>query len=135
MKKYEFTGEVKFWFGHTLRGIRATVSFGAVKAGELGGWIEKEENLDGNAWVSGNARVSGDAHYLTVGPIGSRAETTTFFRTKNGEIFVSCGCFLGNLEAFENKVKETHGDNNHAKIYRLAAEMARLHIDLAKEEG
>lgn len=46
MKKYEFTGEVKLWFGRTLHQIRACVSFGEVKAGEVGGWIEKEENLD-----------------------------------------------------------------------------------------
>ena len=63
MKKYEFTGEVKWWFGHTLHQIRALVAFGAVDAGEIGGWIEREENLahDGNAWVYGNALVSGDA--------------------------------------------------------------------------
>ena len=63
MKKYEFTGEVKLWLGRTLRQIRATVAFGSVKAGEVGGWIEKEKNLEqsGNAWVCGNARVYGDA--------------------------------------------------------------------------
>ena len=57
MKKYEFTGEVKTWLGRTLHQIRAVVSFGETNAGEVGGWIEKEENLshDGNAWVYGNA--------------------------------------------------------------------------------
>lgn len=40
----------------------------SVKAGDLGGYVEKEVNLRGNAWVSGNAhvygnaRVSGNAH-------------------------------------------------------------------------
>ena len=34
MKKYEFTGEVKLWFGRTLRQIRATIAFGDVKAGD-----------------------------------------------------------------------------------------------------
>ena len=34
-----------------------------MKAGELGGYVEKEENVsqDGNAWVSGDARVYGNA--------------------------------------------------------------------------
>ena len=62
-KKFEFTGETKAILGNTLHRIRALISFGEVEAGELGGWIEKEENLDasGNAWVSGNAQVSGNA--------------------------------------------------------------------------
>ena len=63
MKKYELTSETKVVFGRTLHRIRALISFGNVEAGELGGWVEKEENLDhfGDAWVSGNARVYGDA--------------------------------------------------------------------------
>ena len=63
MKKYEFTGEVKVALGVTLHRIRAAVSFGIVVKGELGGWIEKEDNLsqNGNAWVYGNAKVFGDA--------------------------------------------------------------------------
>ena len=45
-KKFEFTGETKAILGNTLHRIRALISFGEVGAGELGGWIEKEENLD-----------------------------------------------------------------------------------------
>ena len=49
MKKYEFTGETKeiklLFRTAVLHRIRATVSFGFVKIGDLGGWIEKEENL------------------------------------------------------------------------------------------
>ena len=61
MKKYEFTGEEKLVDNHTLHRIRAVRDFGAVKAGDLGGWIEKEENLshNGNAWVGDNAQVIG----------------------------------------------------------------------------
>ena len=67
MKKYEFTGETKtvnsLLRTVTYRRIRAKVAFGIVEAGEVGGWIEKEENLsdDGDAWVFGNAEVSGNA--------------------------------------------------------------------------
>lgn len=32
-----------------------------VKAGDIGGYIEKESNLSGNAWVYDNAKVFGDA--------------------------------------------------------------------------
>ena len=46
--------------GHTLFRIECTQDFKEIKAGTLGGYIEKEENLDGNAWVYGNAKVCGD---------------------------------------------------------------------------
>ena len=63
MKKFELTSEFVTFLGKKLFRIKALVSFGDVKEGELGGLVEKEENLDqsGNAWVSGDARVSGDA--------------------------------------------------------------------------
>src|SRR5574344_2137177 len=59
MKKYELTTESKEYYGRKLFRIKALVSFGNVKEGELGGWIEKEQNLShfGNAWVGGNAQV------------------------------------------------------------------------------
>ena len=62
--KYEFTGETKIVRGRTLRRIKAIVAIGATVApGDIGGWIESENNLSvyGNAWVYGGACVSGDA--------------------------------------------------------------------------
>lgn len=63
MRKYEFTGDTKNYLGHTLHRIMAVRDFGGVKAGDLGGWIEKQENLshEDNCWVYGNAQVYGDA--------------------------------------------------------------------------
>ena len=62
-KKYSLTKNTKVWSGITLFQIKAEMSFGSVVKGELGGYIEKEENLNqnGNAWVSGDAWVYGDA--------------------------------------------------------------------------
>ena len=63
-KKFELTAEfVTNIFGKKLFRIKALMAFGDVKEGELGGYLEKEENLDhdGDAWVSDDARVSGDA--------------------------------------------------------------------------
>ena len=62
-KKFELTTNTKIFLGRKLFQIKALVSFGNVEAGELGGYIEKEENLshNGNAWVCGNAKVYGDA--------------------------------------------------------------------------
>ena len=148
MKKYELTAEFIEQWGKKLFRIKALISFGSVEAGELGGYVEKEDNLaqTGNAWVSGdawvygdarvsgNARVSGDARvsgnadYLLIGRIGSRFSFTTFFKNKDKGITVSCGCFLGTIAEFRAKVTDTHGNNKHAKIYNLAADMAELQI-------
>lgn len=178
MKKYELTAEFIEKWGKKLFRIKALISFGSVEAGELGGYIEKEDNLahdgnawvygdaevygnarvsgnarvygnarvsgdaevSGNAWVYGNAEVSGDARvygdaevsgnadYLLIGRIGSRFSFTTFFKNKDKGITVSCGCFLGTIAEFRAKVTDTHGNNKHAKIYNLAADMAELQI-------
>lgn len=63
MKKYEFTEETLTYKGHILHCIKALIDFGDVKAGDLGGWVEKEENLshEGNCWVANEAKVFGDA--------------------------------------------------------------------------
>ena len=208
MKKYELTGEMKFHFGRKLYRIKSIISFGNVEAGELGGFIEKEENLsqNGDAWVYGNARVSGDARVcdnawvygdarvydnarvsgdarvcdnawvygdacvcgdawvygdacvcgdarvcdnawvygdacvsgdayikvksdiLTIGLIGSRNDTTTFFKTKDKKINVCCGCFRGTIEEFEKAVEETHGGSFYEKQYKIAIELAKISI-------
>lgn len=45
MKKFILTDETIEIFGATLHRIKAVRSFGNVKEGDLGGFIEKEENL------------------------------------------------------------------------------------------
>ena len=154
MKKYELTAEFIEKWGKKLFRIKALISFGSVEAGELGGYVEKEDNLaqNGNAWVfddaevygnarvygnaevygnarvCGNAWVCGNADYLLIGRIGSRFSFTTFFKNKDKGITVSCGCFLGTIAEFRAKVTDTHGNNKHAKMYNLAADMAELQI-------
>ena len=81
MRKYELASETKVINGAELHRIKAIKSFGNIKKGELGGWIESEKNLsqyvdawvfdnaivcenarvDGHAMVYGNARVDGNA--------------------------------------------------------------------------
>ena len=66
MKKYELTKETKtFADGTVLHRIRALrdIPRHGVKAGVLGGLIEKENNLsqDGDAWIFDDACVYGDA--------------------------------------------------------------------------
>jgi len=48
--------------------------------------------------------------------LGSRDSQTTFYWNNEKEQIV-CGCYKGTLEEFEEKIKETHGDNEFAQGY------------------
>lgn len=63
-KKYELTSDYIILYRRKLFRIVALIDFANVKAGDLGGYIEKEENLFhvGNCWVADEARVFGEAH-------------------------------------------------------------------------
>ena len=219
MKKYELTTNTKTCFGRKLYQIKALKDFGYVKAGDLGGYIEKEENLsqDGIAWVfdnacvydnarvscnayvcgnacvydnaqiydsaricddvcvygnayvygdarvfgnacvcdnaevSDNARVLGNAQvygtiwihcdaqissnadYICFKGFGSENRNTIMFKTKNGDVYVCCGCFEGSLKEFMDKVKETHGNTKYAKEYLACIEVAKIHFEIDEQ--
>ena len=148
MKKFELTTEfITNVLGKKLFRIKALVEFGNVKAGELGGYVEKEGNVSqsGNAWVSGNAKVSGNAEvsgnarvsgnaevsgnadYALVQGFGTKFRCTTFYRGKNKKIMVNCGCFHGDLEEFRKQVKETRS-GKIAKEYLMIADLMKYHF-------
>lgn len=118
-----------------------------MKAGDLGGWIEAERNLsqNGAAWVTGAACVAGEARVtgnarvmkssdcIAIGAIGSRNGTTTFYRGKDGGIYVSCGCFNGSVDDFAAKVKQVHSGTKHERTYLLAIELAKAQIATNEE--
>ena len=66
MKKYELTdGKIRFLNGKKLSRIKAIIDIGdTVKVGDLGGYVESEDNLshEGTAWIFWHARVFGDAY-------------------------------------------------------------------------
>ena len=174
MKKYELTEETVVIGDKTLFRIRALRSFGDIKAGDLGGFIENERNLshggnawvgdnaqvggnaevygdaqvvgyarvggyarvDGDAWVGGYARVNGDGlinsnnDYLCEQGLGSRNRSASFFKCKDGHIHVLCGCFSGNLDEFENKVKKEHGNSKYSKEYLGFIEVVKTHFEV-----
>jgi hypothetical protein len=73
--KYILTDETKTLAERVLHRIKAIRDFGDVKSGDLGGWVQSENNLShvgncwiynkafvlDNAWMWDNARVFGDA--------------------------------------------------------------------------
>ena len=153
MKKFKLTSEfIVDISGVKLFRIKALIEFGNVKAGDLGGYIEKEENLShmgdawiygdaqisgnaqvfgdaqvfGNARVFGDARVSGDKDYAYAHGFGSCNRTTTFFRLKDGDVGVRCGCFYGTLAQFRDKVCETHGETKKAQEYLMLADLMEI---------
>ena len=106
-------------------------------------WVCGNARVFGNARVYGNAEVSGDAevyrdaivsninHLFTIGPIDSWNRTITFYRNIENKISVVSDCFIGSIDEFVEDVKDTHGDNEHAKVYELAVELAKLQIGLS----
>ena len=81
-KKYELTDETIEILGHVLHRIKALTKFGWVNKGELGGYIEKEENLSQycKCWISDkamvyeDARVYGNAHVSDKAIVHGHAE-------------------------------------------------------------
>lgn len=82
------------------------------------------------AVVCDNAIVRSNSDYLIIGPIDYQSGTTTLFKTsdKDKAIKVACNGFTGDIDAFQKKVIKTHGNNNYAKEYKLAIEIAKIHI-------
>ena len=168
MKKFELTSDFKMYLGMKLFRIKALVDFGNVKAGDLGGYIEKEKNLshNGNAWVYGNARVCGNAwvygnarvydnarvsdnaqvcgdarvcdnarvcgnaDILQITGLGTEHRPTTVFRAEDG-IKVACGCFLGDLGQFRERVKNTRTGKVQEEYLKFA-ELVEIYFG---EEG
>ena len=122
-------------------------------------WVFGNARMSGNARVYGNtevyeyALVCGDARVsenvavygysrihtgsitettqvVTIGPIGSRNDFTTFVRDNNNTIYVTCGCFGGTIEEFEAKVKERHGGTKYATSYNVITNMTKRYFEI-----
>ena len=65
-KKYELTDETINHWGTTLHRIKALRSFGDVKAGDLGGYIQSEDNLshEKDCWIYNDAIARDNAKVL-----------------------------------------------------------------------
>jgi hypothetical protein len=112
MKRYKLTKNTKVEFGVKLFQIEATVDFKYAKKGELGGWIEKEENLeqDGNAWVAGDARVFGDAQVSGDARVFGNAWVS-------GKLKLLSGNFFG-IRYKKEEIKYITIDDDYELIYK-----------------
>ena len=122
--KFKLTSNKKVEFGVTLYQIQATESFGSVTKGDLGGWVEKESNLnqDGDAWVYGDARVSGDAWVYGDARVSGDAWVYGDARVSGdawvyGKLKLLAGCFFG-FRYKKEEIKFIEIDSCYELIYK-----------------
>ena len=110
-------------FGIKLFRIKALISFGNVEEGEIGGYVEKEDNLSssGNAWVSGdawvygNALVSGNADYIVFKNNWSSGRYFTYTRSNK---MWRVGCFYGTgQELIKKAYQDSEESGKHYEAY------------------
>ena len=122
MKKFELTTEfITNFLGTKLFRIKALVEFGKVEKGELGGFVEKEENLDhdGDAWVSGDAMVYGDARVSGDARVYGNAEVSGDARV------------YGDAEVSGNA--EVSGDQMYATVKGFGSEYRNTTFFITKD--
>ena len=144
-KKFELTDKFVFnTFGIKLFQIKCTKSFKYAKEGDLGGYVEKDENLDqesdawvyGDAQVCGNAQVYGDAdiendnNHCGFDCFGSCNRHTHAYLTKDNKVEITCGCFRGSIEEFEKKVEKTHSGTIYEKQYKAIINVIKIKFGL-----
>ena len=88
--------------GHTLFRIECTHDFKEIKAGTLGGYIEKEENLGGNAWVSDSACVCGDARVSGEACVSGNAQVYGNACVSGNAQVSGEACVSGNAQVYGN---------------------------------
>lgn len=105
--KYEMTDISIEFFGVKLRRIRSLIDFGEVKKGDLGGYIEKYDNLSqvNKSWVSGDAKVSknpicisGFRHHITI------TDTN-----------ISIGCMVFEISHWQKNIRKIGKENSYTE--------------------
>lgn len=115
-KKYILTEETIEVKGKTLYRIKAIKDFGDVKSGDLGGYIENEENLshEGNCWIYKNSKVYGFAKIYDNAKIFDYAKVYGFSKIyDNAKIYDKARIY--NSEIFD--FAKVYGN---AKIYEYS---------------
>ena len=139
--KYKL-GEEKEINGIKMFHVVALKDFAGVKAGDVGGFIEKEENLSqyGDALVGGDARVHdnamvyGNARVCGNDVIKSSKEILNILNLKYNLTItpqnIVGGCRSFTHEEFENLTLEKCNDKtwteNELKAYKMAFELWKL---------
>ena len=90
-------------------------------------WVYGNAQVYGDAWVYGDARVYGKKDLVWFSNVGTEYGTLTVFKTKEGKLFASRGCFKGTVDKFLAKSAEVH-DERIQREYRLLIEVAKSRL-------
>ena len=74
-----------------------------------------KENIFENARIYGDAEVSGNSDFITIGPAISSGHYTTAHRDTKIGVRVNVGCFSGSVDEFEKAILETHKEGSKAR--------------------
>ena len=124
--------------GNAIIAGKAYISGDAVLSGNIhvkGNAIIRNTEITGNNRIGSCASIEREDDVICIGPIGSRNDYTTFYKTKDNGIWVRCGCFNNSINAFEKEVKKTHKDNPKIKLqYLTTIKYVRLLFGIKREE-
>ena len=119
-KKYELSNITIEFNGVTLYRIKALKDFSDVKAGDLGGWVEKEDNLSqsGDAWIGGDAKVYGNAVVCDNAKVFGKAKVhDNAFVRDNAWVYDNAQVY-GRAKVFGNAVVFVNAEvYDHADVY------------------
>ena len=140
-KKYEILMDEENtieWKGHTLHRIRALRDFGDIRKGDIGGFVENENNLShkGNCWIYDDAKVMDDSIMYDYSRICDKSELHDdsrmynyskmydYSELHNNSIMNDDSEMHDNSKMYGNSImydySEMHGDselNNQVKLY------------------
>lgn len=112
--------------GHTVYRIEALKNFSRVQKGDLGGWIEKEDNLsqEGTCWVYKEAAVFQNAHVTGNAIVSGHAKVFGHAMVTDN-VIVCCHAQIFGCAILQNDVSvydkaKIHGNakiSNNAQIY------------------
>lgn len=142
-KKYEFTGEVSEIGCTEIYRIKALKDFGNVKKGDLGGWIEKEENLSqrGSSWVYPNSIVIGHAEILGNAKVKGysiiEGHTTIYGNAyiKDTKINSNSAYIYNNAKVINSKIYGEVQIYNNAKIEKALIYNAEIYNNAILQNG
>lgn len=138
--KYEFTGETKVVLGITLRQIRALIAIplSGVSVGDVGGWIEKEDNLSqasDSAWISGHAQISGNARIYDNARIYGNAWIYGDARISGNAQIYGGAWISGNAQIYGNAwIYGIARISGHAWIYG-DARIYKVNVEATRTDG
>ena len=77
----------------------------------------------------GDKTLVGARPILQIGPVGSRADYLVVYLTNAG-IYITAGCWHGTRDEFSERVRETHGENEHGREYASALALIDAHAKI-----